>query len=179
MINFYPESYGNRKEIDLRKELHETLFGGLHETEKGQIVIFRRMRRKPGITYPVTEDDLQISPSQDKFSHHAPREHPDNWSFGERFLFDDRLIKLYRSWPISIENTNTLTQIDPGWLPGGLAFYYLEAWTMPSVYDKIIEVVRDMDGVPVSPLRLERKYSVKSAEAFRSDSGRVEFWRLT
>lgn len=177
-MDFYPST--GAIEIDLRQEFHETLFGAHDEIPKGQIVIFRRMRRKTGIVYPSEEADLLASPAVNPYTHQGPSSnYPDNWAFGEKFLFDDQLIKIYRSYPVMVENMNNIIAISPGAIPTGVTYFYMEHWVMPSIYDKIVELVIDQDGIPVSPLKKFVKYSIKSAEKFRSDNGRICYWRCT
>lgn len=166
------------KEIDLRKEFEQLLFGSSTEIPKGQLVIFRRMRRKSGIVYPVKDDDLQLAPGVDSLTHDGPKTYKDNWAFGERFLFDDQLIKVYRGYAVILEGQQQVSQLSPGQFAIGPAFFYIQAWVMPSLFDKILELITDKDGNAVSPLAIFKRHTIKTAERFRSDNGRLEYWRV-
>lgn len=176
-MNFYPRS--NKGEIDLRKELHELLFGSPTEVAKGQYVVFRRMRRKSGVVYPSGEDDLVWSPARDPYTFQGSKDYINPWSEGEKYLFDDQMIKKYSSYPTKFEGTQTIVPIDPGNIPAGIVYHYVESWVMPSIWDKLIEVVVNEEGIPISPIKMLKSYSIKSAEMFRSDKGRIEYFRIS
>lgn len=177
MSNFYPNTMPD-SEVDLREQMQALFYGTSSEIPKGQTVIFRKMRRKSGIVWPVEENDLEITPAINSLTHQGPTPtYPDNWAFGEKFLFDDQLVRTYHSRPIVVEAMNGTMPLPLGVVPLGTTYFYLEYWVMPSIYDKIIELVINEQGVPVSPIKQFMKYHIHSAEPFRSDNGRIEFWR--
>ena len=173
-MEYYPS---NRSlEIDLREELNKTLYGSSNELAKGQFAILRRMRRKDGVSYPISEENLQKCPCTENPDLEADRVVKCQWCYGERFLFDDEFIVTYRA-----SKFNYVDMERPkgyGNLAISLAFFYCEHTIMPSRFDKIIEPMIDYDGNVISPIEVKVKHNIEMADAFRSDNGRIEFWRL-
>ena len=56
--------------------------------------------------------------------------------------------------------------------------FYLEYSDTVSPGDFVIEISLDNDGVPVQPVERLKVYDIISADHFRADNGRVEYWRL-
>ena len=172
-INFYPLP---SKEIDLREELNKMLFGSDEEVPKGQYIVLRRMRRNTGVSYPIKESDLQRCPCAAKQDFEADRVTLCQWCDGERFLFDDELVVAYKASKFNYvdvemprpESTMAFSQ----------SFFYCEAPIMPSRFDKIIEPIIDIEGKLISPVQIKIRHNIEMAEPFRSDFGRIEFWRI-
>ena len=82
---------------------------------------------------------------------------------GMGYLWDERELVYYK-------NDDTLRKSDE-------AFFYVEYFVEPSVGDYVVEVVRNTEGVITPPGERQGLFKIIKAEAFRSDTGRIEYWR--
>jgi len=158
-------------EIDLRAEIKELLYGSNKEIAKGQIGLLRRMRLDSNEKKILCTcvDELTHEPDKDTFCPIC---------FGEGFLWDEEYITFYK---VVISSSEGLVRKDDH-LKGGISnipysFFYVEYFVNPTRYDKLIELEKDLEG-GVSRYRRVAAYNISFAEDFRSDSGRVEYWRL-
>jgi hypothetical protein len=159
-------------ESDVRQELHETVFGSISEVAKGRKGIFRRMRRDHNgdLVKCSCVDEITLEPDRDHFC-------PYCW--GEGYLFDEEWVVYYKMQIAS--NEGFMRKDRP--FKGGIVntpyvFFYVEYNVNPTRFDKIIEMERDLDGNLVVPYKREAIYTIATAEDFRADNGRVEYWRL-
>jgi len=167
----WPVLAGN-KELDLRKEFHEFLFGSATEVPKGQVGILRRMRKDDnGNLIPCACVDKKTGePDLDTF---CPYCH------GEGYIYDEEWIAYYRVLVSSQEGMVRKNQAHRAGMSNiPFVFFYLEYNVEPSRVDKIVEVSRDVDGGVLLPYTEEAIYPIATLEPFRSDSGRIEYWRL-
>lgn len=145
-------SYGG-KELDLRKEMRETMNGSPGEIAKGQIGLIRRMRRD--------DDDLLIRcPCRNIVTDEPDMDFICNRCFGHGYLWTEQQIVYYK-------NDNN-----------GYSMFYVEYTEEPTEEDFIIELERNLEGVPVSPLVREGLYKIEKVTTFRSDDGRTEYYRI-
>jgi len=167
----------SRIELDLREEMNRTLFGANDEIAKGRLFILRRMRLQPGLTYPTKPTDLLECSCRTSHHHEADVEYACHICKGEGYLFDDEPVIGYRAdrygyqdieerMPQSIQHFNT-------------PFIYLDYHENVSRYDKVIEALLNEEGEIVSPTIEKERYNIHYAEPFRSDNGRIEYWRLS
>lgn len=166
----YPASSGG--EIDLRVELARTLYGEGDETAKGQTGLLRRMRTDD-------DDNLIGCPCVDPKTHEPDVDTPCNICLGLGYLWDEEWVTYYKVLVSS--NEGFIRKNEP--TPGGIAnipyaFFYVEYNVNPARQDKIIEVNRDLDGDVNSPYKRVASYSLATVEPFRSDQGRVEYFRI-
>ena len=165
-------------EIDLRKELNEFMFGSAQELPKGQFYILRRMRRKEGIEYPVSKDDIVICDAclEANFEGEANIDFACEKCYGEGFLFDEEIIIGYKT------NRFEYQDVEKQQLWGkdtyAVSFFYVEYHEAISRFDKLVEPAIDAEGNIVTPVRENLKHNIHMAERFRADAGRTEFWRL-
>lgn len=174
---FYP-AVSQSGEIDLRDNFQDWIRGSPGHPAKGQILIFRKMRRQTGVVFPVRESDLMYAPGIDPRYNEDDIDVHNDYSKGERFLFDDQVILGYRwqNFYRIIESESIQKYIN---LPENKDMFFIEWFNEPSRFDKIIEPMINTDGALVSPVRIWRKYDIQEAEPYRGDNGRVEFWRLS
>lgn len=164
-----------RKELDLRKELNRFMFGAPDEIAKGALVVLRRMKRIEGIDSPVTEKDLLPCSCKDP-TENEPEINCDICD-GEGYLFDDIVVPGYKTNRFEYQDIEKYKMW--GKNTTSMSFFYVEYFDMISRFDKIIEPVTDRDGILITPLRVLFEHNVHMAERFRSDYGRIEYWRLS
>lgn len=161
-------------EIDLRVEFHDILYGNGVEIPKGIPVILRRMR------YDANEElvrcpcvsDITNEPDEDVPCHHC---------WGEGFIWDEEWLVTYKVVIGGARGSSLAKQLEThpaGTLKTSICFFYFKYDTNLTNYDKIIEVKLDEEGCIVAPYKRIHKYGISTAESLRSDSGRIEYWRV-
>jgi hypothetical protein len=144
-------------EIDLRQEMHRTLYGASDETAKGRTGLLRRMRRD-------ANNKFVFCPCRDIITNEPDKDYICRTCWGMGYLWDEETLVYFR-------DDDTLRR-------SGEVYFYVEYTVNPNDEDYIIQLSRDVDGVPSIPAEREDKvYNIIEAEAFRSDSGRIEYWR--
>ena len=147
----------NTEEIGLRDELYSTFYGDIDEVRKGQIGMLRRIR---------VDDDLNPirCNCRDKVTDEPDKDTKCRFCYGMGWLWDERKLVYYKN-------------NDAAHLPGDTTFY-VEYSVEPKRGDYLVEVRRDLEGRPTVPLVREKLYCINEVESFRSDRGRIEYWRL-
>lgn len=99
--------------------------------------------------------------------------------WGEGKLWDEEWVTWYKT-QIRIRQGLPKQQLplDPGEIAISMINFYLQHNVEPTTDDKIIEVSLDVDGNVIIPCVRKNIYRIGTAEAFRSDNGRVEYWRV-
>lgn len=162
-----------RTEPDMRKELSATFDGIFPEIAKAQKVVLRKM----DITKPCEcVDILTKEPDKDVFCPIC---------LGEGFHWEETFLDTYK---VIIRSSVGLSSkeelISPGLVNIALvSFYFRYGLTLNttqgrSIPDRIVELVLGVDGKPVRPYRREHVYRIGTAIDFRSDHGRLEYWKL-
>lgn len=185
MIDLYPRGYSGNiitsdlwlgisasSEIDLREEMYSLLYGSGSEIAKGRKGILRRMRRDHN-------NNLILCDCVDPVTHEPDKDHfcPKCW--GEGYLWDEEWITYYKVLVASSEGLVRKDKFkDAGIANLPDAFFYLEYNVNPSRFDKIIEMKRDLEGELLVPYERESIWDAGTSEDFRSDNGRVEYWRV-
>ena len=168
----WPISAYGRKEIDLRVEFFEFLHGSNLEIPKGRPVILRRMRHDDN-------GELIACPCVSEKTGEPDRDTVCKYCWGEGFLWNEEWITSYK---VLVSSNEGLVRKDKNYNAGNsnipLAFFYTEYQTEPTRRDRIIEVTLDSDGRVSVPYNREAIFRIATAEAFRSDIGRIEYWRL-
>jgi hypothetical protein len=159
-------------EVDLREEFYELLYGSSSEVAKGRPGLLRRMRTDSDgdlIQCPCV-DDITGEPDIDTFC-------PYCW--GEGYIWDEEWITYYKRIVSSQEGLVRKNQPhQPGLSNIPFAFFYLEYNVLPTVYDIVIEVSLDEDGYVNTPISRSAHFKIATPESFRSDNGRIEYWRV-
>jgi hypothetical protein len=152
--------------------MHKFMFGSTTENAKGQHAVLRRMRRDSnGDCIPcVCVDSKTGEPDIDTVC-------PYCW--GEGFYWSEEWITIYKRELSRQEGKPKKDQpYKAGILVTPLFFIYTEYHVEPRKEDKIVEMRLDAEGDVSTPYEREAIYTIATPEAFRSDSGRVEYWRL-
>ncbi len=158
--------------IDLRREFYDFLHGSETELPKGHQGIFRRMRRDTtGKLIPCLCLD-RITREPDKDSHC-------NYCGGAGYLWDEQWVTYYRQIiGITTSLANRQKYYEPGTASALLAFFFLEYNVMPTLKDFMIELKRDAEDTIILPYKREAMFTLNTVEAFKSDNGRIEYWRV-
>jgi hypothetical protein len=146
----------SRKELDMRQEMSRTLFGAVDEIAKGRTGMLRRMRED-------SDGNPIKCPCRDTITDEPDKDYYCRVCLGHGFLWDEEEIVYYR------DNDSTRRYKE--------TFFYVEYGVEPKDGDYIVEIKLDLSGKPVTPVQRSNFYRVDTADAFRSDEGRVEFWR--
>lgn len=142
-------------ELDLRDEMQEFLHGSAGEIAKGRIGLLRRIR--------TDSNGNKIKCScRDTITDEPDRDYYCRQCNGVGYLWDERELVYYK-------DDGSLEVKDE-------VFFYMEYFVEPSENDFIIELTRDVDG-NITSSEDKKLYRVEEAEPFRSDNGRVEYWR--
>jgi hypothetical protein len=159
-------------EVDLRQEFYEFLYGSPTEIPKGRPGILRRMRTD-------NSGDLVVCPCVDEKTGEPDRDTVCPYCWGEGYYWDEEWVTYYKVLVSSHEGMVRKNQpYKPGVSNTPFVFFYLEHSVAPSRLDKIVEVSLDTEGSISLPYTREAIYPIATAEAFRSDNGRIEYWRV-
>ncbi len=175
MKRFKTTKTGGPREINIRKEVNQFLFGSSQERARGQTYVLRRMRLRSGVLYPSSTGDL-IKCGCISRSGEPGRDYSCNKCDGEGFLFDEEIVTGYKTNRFEYQDVEKFEEW--GKETHAISFFYIEYHENISRYDKLIEPAITESGKLVSPLKMHAKHNVHMAERFRADGGRTEFWRL-
>lgn len=178
MKSFSAYTFSGTKELDLRDELNNFMFGASGEIARGSLYVLRRMRPQDGISYPVNSSELQIcSCKSSNYSNEVNKDYPCDICEGEGYLFDDEVIvarKTDRFEYQSVEKYNPWGKNIVEW-----SFFYVEYHEDITRYDKILEPLIDTEGQIITPVKILHRHNIHMAERFRGDYGRTSYWRLS
>jgi hypothetical protein len=162
-LNIYPTE-GTGKELDLRVELARTLYGAPDEVPKGRVGLLRKMRSN-------SNGDLVRCPCRDKITDEPDKDFYCRSCSGMGFLWDERKIVYYRDDSSFRKREDKLEEFEGD-------NFYLEYNVNVSTSDYIVVVKLLEDGTPQVPVVREKLFKIISADSFRADNGRIEFWRI-
>jgi len=152
------------KEIDLRKEMKNLLDGSRVEIAKGRVGLLRKMRRD-------SDGNLITCPCRDKITNEPDRDYFCQYCRGHGFYWDEHVINYFQD--------DTMYSREPGQNKEyDKAYFYIEHNVDITDDDYLIILKTDADGDVVSPKQRQKFFKVFSADAFRSDFGRIEYWRV-
>lgn len=166
------EFYGRRTEPDMRQELINFLDGNFPEIPKKEIALLRKMRRTAdGKLVPCDcVDSTTTEPDKDTF---CPICH------GEGHKWDEEFIEIYKVLVKSdVGNAAIERLVEPGLVLVNLAVFYIKYDVPITDDDKIVTMVLDLEGGLVKPYRRRQLWRVGTPIDLRSDTGRLEFWKL-
>lgn len=169
-LSLYPSGRG--REVDLRDELANTLYGGQGEVAKGQTGLLRRMRTD-------SDGNLIDCDCKDEVTHEPDMDYPCENCRSAGWLWDEEWLTYYKvlasgRYFLSLAERH----VEAGVLHAPPVLFYVEYDVEPTRYDQVIELQRDTDGVLTRPYTRTKIYNIETAEPLRSDNGRTEYWRL-
>jgi len=153
-----------KKELDLRNELHRLLYGASDEISKGKIGLLRRMRADEN-------GELIKCPCRNTITNEPSRDFFCRYCHGHGYFWDELKIVYYRDDDSFTKKEGNTEEFERD-------YFYFEYNVDIRTSDFIIEVRLDKEGRPYQPVEREKVFNILSADTFRSDNGRVEFWQI-
>src|SRR3990167_4262270 len=202
--SFY--SVRRRTEPDMRAEFNAMMDGIFPEIPKAKVLVLRKMKRSS--TDPIitdTEDPNYDTDRARKFyargqipDYFVPGEgyligcdcidkvtsEPDIDYFcpicqGEGFIWEEIFIDVYKvTLHSDVGQAVQDTLIKSGLTNIPLVIFYTRSSVEVTKTDKIIEIWTDSEGNVIRPYRRKALYRIGSTIDFRSDDGRLEYWKL-
>lgn len=159
--------FSRRKEIDLRKEINDTLGGSNIEIAKGYQVLIRRFRADD--QYRL----IKCSCNKRGEGSIAPR---CMYCLGEGYLWDEHWEECFKQ-DVGSESANARRhRHEPyGYLETELVRFYFRHSANVKESDRIIEMVKDIEGYNVEPYERGIIWTIQELGEFRSDHGRLEY----
>lgn len=193
---FYKDN--KRTEPDMRGEFNATMDGIFPEIAKAQTQILRKMQRAPTDAaedpkiakllrgrrqirdYYVPEQGYLVPCGCiDEVTKEADRDHFCPVCQGEGWLWDEIFIESYKRVLRSDVGLSTKEDvIEPGLTNIPLVIFYTRSSVPITKADKVVELWTDNEGQPIRPYRREAIYRIGTPIDFRSDNGRLEYWKL-
>ena len=159
-------------EVNMRQEFNNTMDGHMFEISKAQYGLLRKIRTDSdgNAVWCPCVDKITQEPDKDRFC-------PD--CYGEGNLWDERPIQMYKV----IEGLNTTNALrdrheKPGLINIPIVVFYIRYENNISKLDKIVQIELDKSGNPAQPLRRKAVYSISSEWDYRSDQGKLEYWKI-
>jgi hypothetical protein len=161
--NMYPTS-SSGKELNLREELRRLLYGAADEEAKGRVGLLRKIRLD-------TAGEPLRCPCRDKLTDESDLDYYCRSCLGQGWFWDEIKIVYYRNDDSfrKVQGKNQEYEGDDFFVG------YSQAIT---TRDLIVVTQLDEDGNIVVPVVRECIFKIVSADPFRADHGRIEFWRL-
>jgi hypothetical protein len=161
--SLYPTS-SSGKELNLRTEFYRTLFGAVDEEAKGREGLLRKMRRDSdgNPIRCVCRDIVTDEPDKDYYCRYC---------LGMGYYWDEIKIIYFRN-----DNSFRKREGKNEEFEGDDFFLQYDVEVTPADY--IVTVILDTEGNPSSPITRNKFFKILSADSFRSDNGRIEFWRV-
>ena len=196
--NFYS---GNlRTEPNMRSEFDAIMDGKYPEIPKAQTHVLRKMRRSQSdsvisdsqlaikflkrtqlLDYFVPEEGYLIPcPCVSEVSGEPDVDHYCPICGGEMFLWDEEFFDCYRVNPsgdIGLSTNEDL--VVPGLTNVPLMIFYTRSSVKITRADKLVEIWTDVEGKPIRPYRRKILYRITTVIDFRSDNGKLEYWKLS
>jgi hypothetical protein len=160
-----PSSSG--REIDLRSEFDEIVFGGPTSLPHGKTVLVRRAR--------LDSDDKPVAcVCKDELTKEAD---PDcKFCLGEGFYWDEKKETCYSTYVGADGGLSTrVRQLFPGQIRVDTKIFYFRYDTSISYRDKIVEIELDTEGDIIVPYSRESIYKPQTINKYRADYGRIEY----
>lgn len=177
MKSFKPFKTPPTKEIDLRAELNQFLFGATDEVPKGQLLILRKMRVQDGILIPNRATDLQVCDCKSATSNEPDIDYRCSLCDGEGYLFDDTIIPGYKTDRFGYQDVEVYEKHGKNTV--AMSFFFVQYHDDITRFDKILEPVINREGAVVTPVQILQSHNIHMAQRFKGDNGRIEYYRLS
>lgn len=168
-LPFNPYKNVRRTEPSMRDEMEHMLDGIFPEIAKKQPALIRKFRRDSlnkriacDCVDPVTHE-----PDKDTFCPFCQ---------GEGYYWDESYVDVYKV----LQSPSPLREemFPPGLLNVPLMIFYTRSSVDLTKEDKLVELVLDSDGQPADPIRRRELFRISSLVDYRSDNGRLEYWKV-
>lgn len=160
---------GGRKEIDLRAEFDEIMFGGPNTLPHGRPVLIRRMRSDD-------EGNLLRCVCRDPLTDEADHSNDCPYCLGEGYYWDEALETTYQTYVGADGGLASRQQsLWPAFIRSDTKIYYFRYDVKIGYSDKIVDLLLDAEGELVVPYKRQSIYRPETIDERRSDFGRLEF----
>jgi hypothetical protein len=159
-------------EVNLRREMYHTMYGHFPELPKGQMHIFRKMRRDANLNLLPCPCTSSITQEPD-LDFYCPI------CMGEGYYWDEQFFEGYKVVVKSdVGNAQREKLLSPGLINIPIVTFYTKADLDFTLNDRIVEIIRDHEGKPIQPYKRKYIYRIDAPIDLRSDHGRLEYWKL-
>lgn len=172
-ISYYSSGSSSvQTEANMRQEMINTLQGAYPEMAKGQTGVLRRMRRDSNGDVIACECIDSVTKEPDK-SFFCP------FCLSTGHYFDEEYVTFYKVLlDTSFSAVRRHNMLEPGIIDGNFIAFYLMSSVLIKKEDKIIEISLEEDGSPSSPIVYVASYEIDKAWDYRSDNGKIEYWKV-
>lgn len=172
-FKFNPYASVRRTEPSMRDEMINTLDGFYPEIAKGQPAILRKMRRD-------SLGKLQRCDCVDAVTHEPDKDTFCPFCQGEGYYWDENYIEMYKVRFTIGQGHGSLNEelTTPGLINVPLMVFYTRSSVDFTIDDKIVQLVLDEAGGIVQPPRRQALFRIGALLDYRSDGGRLEFWKV-
>ena len=161
--SMYPTN-SSGKELDLRVELHRLLYGAPDEEAKGRMGLLRKIRMD-------ANGEPQRCPCRDSLTDEPDKDYYCRFCLGVGYFWDESKIVYYRN-DDSFRKREGKNQEYEG------DDFFVAYNRVITPRDFVVIVKLDEDGQVEVPATRESIFKILSADPFRADNGRIEFWRI-
>lgn len=158
-----------RTEPDLRKELNSMFDGIYPEIAKKQPAVLRKFRRDAN-GKRILCDCVDVNTKEPDKDTYCP------FCQGEGFFWDEIALDIYKR-PDAVSGLAE-NATGPGLMNSPLMVFYTRSSVEMTKEDKLVELLLDEEGEPVEPIRRKQLYRIGSLVDYRSDNGRLEYWKM-
>jgi hypothetical protein len=168
---FNPYASIRRTEPDLRKELNNMFDGIFPEIAKKQTMVLRKFRRDSnGKLIPCDcVDPTTREPDKDTYCPFCQ---------GEGAYWDEGYMDGYKVLQQSSDGLGERITA-PGLMNIPVMVFYTRSSVDLTEDDKLVVIALDTEGNPVVPLRRVQLYRIGNLVDYRSDNGRLEYWKIS
>jgi hypothetical protein len=164
--------YSQGTEPNIRAELRKTFDGVSPETPKAQWFILRKMRRD-------TNGEMIECDCVDKVTHEPDLDHFCPICHGEGNLWDEIFFETYKvvkQSDVGLGSKEVL--IAPGIVNVESVVFYTTYEVNVTEDDKVVELGLNLDGSVQLPYKRKKLFRINTLIDLRSDSGKLEYWKL-
>ena len=153
-------------EIGMREEMIATRDGTIIEIEKFHPILIRLMRKD-------TAGNLIPCECVDRLTREPDKDRKCPICLGDGFKWDEVFDKAYRTLltPKEVQRRAGLINVPT-------MLFYMRHDTPITNHDKVVEVVLDLEGLPIQPVKRSEIFRIQHVESYRLDHGRVEYLKI-
>lgn len=157
------------KELDLRKEFDELVYGANNNMPHNHLALIRE------VAIDVSGKKIKCACSS-KLTDEPDQENQCKYCLGEGFIWNERFTRCYSTLSGSVGGkADKIEDYRPGNLATDYKIFYLRYDEKISYNDKIVELSLDLEGNLIIPYKREKIYRPESIQKYRADNGRVEY----